>query len=102
MVQYNLESNLPEESKLVCTFTERLDTVNCAKIDKELFDKVRETKTPVIFNLEEIDYISSMFLAICLRLAKEVGLSNFSIINVRPNVKKVFKIAGFDKQIRIT
>ena len=37
-----------------------------------------------------------------IKVAKEVGLGNFSVINVHPNVKKVFKIAGFDKQISIT
>jgi len=33
-----------EEGKLVCTFKGRLDTVNCAKWEKELLDKVGSEK----------------------------------------------------------
>ena len=102
MVQYNLESDATNEPNLICAFTERLDTVNCLKIEDELFDKVRESKTPVVFNLQEVDYVASAFLRICLKVAKEVSPENFSVINVHPNVKRVFKIAGFDKQISIT
>lgn len=102
MVQYNLESDITNEAKLVCAFTERLDTTNCLKIEDELFNKVKESKAPVIFNLEGVDYVASSFLRMCIKVFKEVGPGNFSVINVQPNVKKVFKIAGFDKQIPIT
>ena len=102
MVQYNLESDITDEPTLICAFTERLDTARCLEIEEELFNKVRESKAPLVFNLQGVDYVASGFLRMCLRAAKEVGLGNFSVINVHPNVKKVFKIAGFDKQISIT
>jgi len=35
------------------------------------------------------------------QVAKEVDTENFSIINLHPNVKKVFMLAGLDKQINI-
>jgi len=102
MVNFNIEENITEEKNLVCTFGVRMDTTKCQEIEAELLNKVVETKIPVIFDLEEVDYVSSAFLRLCLRIAKEVGTGNFSIINVHPNVKKVFKIAGFDKQLTIT
>ncbi|MDP8298543.1 MAG: STAS domain-containing protein [Candidatus Tantalella remota] len=102
MVKYILESDITDESNLVCTFEERLDTANCQKIEDELFSKVEESKAPVVFNMRGIDYVASSFLRMCLRVAKEVGPGNLSVINVHPNVKKVFKIAGFDKQLSIT
>ena len=102
MVQFNLESDITNEPNLLCTFKERLDTANCQRVEEELFNKMRETKIPVIFDLHDVDYIASAFLRICLKATKEVGSGNFSVINVHPNVKKVFKIAGFDKQISIT
>jgi anti-anti-sigma factor len=101
MVRYYKESNITEEETLVCAFKEKLDTAHCADIEKELFDKVREEKIPVVFDLQEIDYIASSFLGMCIRIAKEVGPGNFSIINVKPNVKKVFKISGLDRQMTI-
>jgi len=52
--------------------------------------------------MQDVDYVASAFLRMCLKVVKEVGPRNFSVINVHPNVKKVFKIAGFDKQLSIT
>lgn len=101
MVQYNMESDITNEANLICAFKERLDTANCLKIEDELFTKVQESKVPVIFNLQDVDYVASGFLRLCLRVVKEVGPGNFSVINVHPNVKKVFKIAGFDREISI-
>ena len=92
MVQYNLESDTTDEPTLICVFTERLDTVNCQQIEEELFNKVQESKVPVTFNLRDVDYVASAFLRMCLKVAKEVGLGNFSVINVHPNVKKVWWI----------
>ena len=89
-------------STRICAFSEKLDTAKCLEIEDELFNKVQESKAPVVFNLQDVDYVASAFLRMCLRVVKEVGPGNLSIINVHPNVKKVFKIAGFDSQITIT
>jgi anti-sigma B factor antagonist len=102
MVQYNLEADITDVPKLICAFTERLDTANCQQIEEELYNKVQESKVPVIFNLQDVDYVASAFLRMCLKVAKEVGPGNFSVINVHPSVKKVFKIAGFDKELSIS
>ena len=102
MVRYEIENSLMEESRLVCNFTERMDTSNCQKIEEELYAKVCDTKIPVTFNLEGVDYVSSAFLRICLRVVKQTGPENFAAINATPTVKKVFKIAGFDKQLNIS
>jgi len=102
MVQYDMESNITDEPNLVCSFTEQMDTANCLKVEEEILNKVRESKVPVIFNMQDVDYVSSVFLGMCLKVSKEIGFPNFTVINVQPNVKKVFKIAGFDKQISIT
>lgn len=92
-----------EEGKLVCTFLDRLDTDNCMNFQKELFEKVMSSKNrPVVFNLKDADYVSSMFLGLCMRILKEVGRENFSLINVNPNVKKVFKISCLDKYFAIS
>ena len=101
MVNFNVEENITKDKTLLCSFSERMDTVNCQKIEDEVFDKVRELKMPVIFDLENVDYIASMFIRLCLWTAKEVELENFSIVNVHPNVKKVFMLAGLNNQLNI-
>ena len=92
---------IAKDDGLICSFTERLDTENCLKLEDELFGKVSGAKMPVVFDLGRIDYVSSMFLRICIRAFKECGGENFSLINMHPNIKKVFKISGLDKQITI-
>lgn len=96
MVEFDVKGK-----ELICSFSGRLDTVSCMKWEDELRGKVQESKVPVIFDLQGVDYIASSFLRICLRAAKEVKSEEFSLINVSPSVKKVFKIAGFDRQLTI-
>ena len=86
-----------KDEKLVCSFWEQLDTAYCLEYESELFKKIRESKMPIIFDLKKTNYVSSFFLRICLQVSKEKGGKNFSLINVCPSVKKVFKIAGFDQ-----
>ncbi|MCK4357159.1 MAG: STAS domain-containing protein [Candidatus Cloacimonetes bacterium] len=96
MVKFNKKKN-----SLVCSFTGRLDTQNCMQWQDELIAKVKELKFPVCFDLQGVNYIASSFLRVCLKVAKEVKSENLSLINLCPSIKKVFKIAGFDKQLNI-
>ena len=57
---------------------------------------------PVVFDLKNVDYISSAFLGICIMISKEVGRENFSIVNVNPAMKKVFKIAKLDTILNVS
>ena len=96
MVQFKLE-----DKKLICLFSKNMETENCVNCEGELFKKIRETKLPVVFDLTEVSYIASMFLSMCLMAAKEPDVETFILVNVQPNVKKVFKIAGIDKHLTI-
>jgi anti-anti-sigma factor len=87
-----------EDGNLICTFKGSLNTDTCLKSAEELSEKMSEFKgKKVIFDLKEVDYIASAFLRICQKFYKDVGAENFSVINVTPGVKKVFKVTGFDK-----
>ena len=90
-----------EDENLVCSFPQRLDTRYCLECEKELFEKIRESKMFVVFDLQRTNYISSAFLRICLQVSKEGGRENFLLTNVCSSVKKVFKIAGFDQIMNI-
>ena len=95
-----VETGIKDE-KFVCSFSGRLDTANCAKWEESLIEKIHEETVPIIFDLKKTDYVSSEFLRVCIRVAKDVGKDKFSIINVNPFVKKVLKIAGLDKILSI-
>ncbi|MGB2705998.1 MAG: STAS domain-containing protein [Candidatus Omnitrophota bacterium] len=90
-----------DNEKLICYFSEQMDTESCLKYQEEIYGKVRESKKPVIFDMQKVGYIASVFLAMCIQISKEVGSGNFTLRNVHPNVKKVFKIAKMDKLMNI-
>jgi anti-anti-sigma factor len=91
-----------KDGKLACSFLCNMTTEACAKCENELFEKIRAMKLPVVFDLSKVDYIASIFFGICLSIMKEPGIESFALINVKPNVKKVFKISGIDNLIPIT
>jgi anti-anti-sigma factor len=85
--------------KMLCKFSGRQDTTTCMEMEAKLSEVTGE-KLPVTFDLKEVEYVSSAFLRLCLRVAKEVGTEKFAVVNLNPSVKKVFKIAGFDKLVK--
>jgi anti-anti-sigma factor len=87
--------------KLTCYFEGSMDTDQCLKLEEEIEITVRGAKQSVVFNLEKVDYVASAFLRICIKIAKDIGVQKFSLTGVCPQVKKVFKIAGFDRFMTI-
>jgi len=96
MVHYE-ETN----GKLVCHFSHRLDSANCIKWEEGLYQKLSGIKMPVVFDLEQVNYIASAFLRICVKIAKDIGFNNLEIVHATSHVMKVFKISGLDKQLKI-
>jgi len=96
MYKYSLVDN-----KKVFTFVPKLDTVTCTNKENEMLHLLTGDNNNVIFDMTGVEYISSYFLRICTVIAKHIGNSKLKIINATPNVKKVFKIAGFDKILEI-
>jgi len=96
MINYN-----STEEKLVCIFSGKLDSAECQNWESELTEKVNEAENAVVFDMKDVVYIASSFLRICIQVPKLIGSENFSLINVSPHVRKVFKLAGFDKHLNI-
>ncbi|MCX5770108.1 MAG: STAS domain-containing protein [Candidatus Hydrogenedentes bacterium] len=90
-----------EPGKLVCTFNGRLDTVSCMGFQDLVCNRIEGSVLAIVFDLQGVDYVSSMFLRLCVLAGKAVGSGRFSIVHVNPPVKKVFKIAGFDQYMSI-
>jgi len=91
------------EGNLTCSFSERLDTSNCSEFQDKLYETIAASQEPkVVFDMQKVDYIASIFLGICIKVYKDKGAENFALVNVRPNVKKVFKITGMDKLLTIS
>ena len=89
------------DGKLICQFSHRLDSSNCVKWEDGLYEKIAQTKSPVVFDLEKVNYVASAFLRICIKVSKDIGKDNLKITHACSHVKKVFKISGLDKQLSI-
>ncbi len=92
---------------LSCRFSGQLDSAKCAEMEKDLFNKIGEVSEStddlrLVFDLGEVDFVTSAFLRLCLEAAKSVKKNDFSVVNKSPYVKKIFKIAGFDRAFNIS
>lgn len=88
---------LKEEGVLRCIFSGRIDTEAAVKIENELFDAVIKSKDPVIFDLKDVDYVSSAFLRICVKAARASHGTRITIINASRSVAEVYKQTGLDR-----
>jgi anti-anti-sigma factor len=83
-----------------------MDTLAVEKISEMIQFNIpqgEEMKTGnIIFDLQEVEYVSSSFIRICVSVAKEAGKGHFSIINCQPFVKKTFKISGLDEVLNVS
>ena len=101
-----------EEKKIKFLFSGRLDTDNSMVISEKITEKLNAIRPnedmsilieeKIIFDLQEVTYIASMFIRICLHTSKQLHSGNFCIINCDPFIKKTFKTAGLDELINVT
>jgi anti-anti-sigma factor len=98
------------EQIMYCAFTGHLSADHSPEISEALNKKISEIKGPsqgspesfkIVFDLENVDFVASSFIRICISAFKEVGHENFSVINTRPIIKKTFAIAGLTDEMDI-
>ena len=56
----------------------------------------------ICFDLQNVGFIASAFIRICLATSRRIDPVNFSIINASPMVKKTFMISGLDKALNVS
>ena len=84
---------------VICHLSGRLDTIVSQNVEPEINNCTDKEKN-LIFDFSQVEYISSTFLRICLMKFKELGGEKFWIRHPKPDVKKVFMIAGLDRLIK--
>jgi anti-anti-sigma factor len=75
--------------------------MNCAVLENEINEQMNGDITAVTFDMGGVDYISSTFLRIVIRLVKALGKEKFIISNVQPSVMKVFKKSNLAEIVTI-
>ena len=84
-----------------CIFPGNLDTLACGEVENEVYEQVRQTALPIVFDLKPVEFVASSFFTICLRVFKIVGPERLTIIHLQPLVKKLFSAVGLDQKIHI-
>ncbi len=70
-----------------------------AEIEDLLFE---DPQARLAFDLEGVDFVVSAFIRLCLMTARRVPKGNFTIVRCRPEVRKIFSVAGLDKLIELS
>jgi acetyl-CoA synthetase len=94
-----------ETETLVCRFSTDMDAKAVSNVTSLIRNKLNELvgadKTSetlkIIFDLEPVDYISSLFLRAALMTAKRVKHGSFSIVKANQHVKGVIVMTGFEQ-----
>ena len=87
---------IEQDTALVIRLSGRLDSTQSAAIAAPLAERIRQACKPVIFDMEEVSFVSSAFLRICILTAKSMEAGSLQVVNTSPMIKKVFKLAGLD------
>ena len=99
MVEFEMD---PAEALLVCRFDGRMDAAVNADaqnaVDAKLASLLPEhaDRLAVVFDVENVTFVSSAFLRICMTAAQRVGAGRFSVRGTNPTLKKIFLVAGLD------
>ena len=81
-----------EGSKLTLAPVGRVDTITAPELEAAVvLDGVEE----LVFDLAQVDYISSAGLRVLLSAQKKMAGKSMKIANSKPAVKEVFDITGF-------
>ena len=98
-----MEINVLEENGAkIVSISGRLDTVTSPELEKTVNPLIEVGKT-VIFDCENMEYISSAGLRVVLSTHKQCATScgRFIIRNLTAEVKSVFDMTGFSRLLNI-
>jgi stage II sporulation protein AA (anti-sigma F factor antagonist) len=86
-----------ENDVSVCSIRGRLDAVSAPELEKQLDQWFEQAGNKLIFDLAELEYVSSAGLRIFLTAAKRMKTCNgkLGMACLRKGVRDVFAISGF-------
>ena len=98
--------NYDQANKLL-TFeiTEEIDHCGVEKIKRRVDNEIeRYIPQNVIFDFDQVSFMDSAGIGMLIgryKVAKMLG-SNMELINVKPNIRKIFEMSGIPKIIKIS
>ena len=98
----NIEINISADGdKLIIRLFNRLDTSNAPIVEKKIIDAINENSSEeVVFDIENLEYISSAGLRIFIKVYKLTG-KKILILNASRDVYDIFETTGFAEMFEI-
>jgi len=92
-----------ENNTTIFSLSGRLDSNSAPQFEQQLRDFITTPTTHLVFDFNNLDYISSAGLRVVLNTAKayKSGQYLFSTCAMQEHVQEVFEISGFDSFITI-
>lgn len=91
----------PEGKKLTVAVSGRLDTTTAPQLEAE-FNSSLDNYDELVFDMKELEYVSSAGLRVILSAQKKMGTKGGMIIqNVNDEIMEVFDITGFSDILNI-
>jgi anti-anti-sigma factor len=92
-----------KENTTIIALAGRLDSNSAPQFEQQLQDFLVSPHTHLLFDFNNLDYISSAGLRIILNTAKayKSGRYHFVACSMQEHVQEVFEISGFDSFITI-
>lgn len=81
----------------------RLDATTSAQIESKVNSLTEDKKLKIIFNLQNVDYLSSAGMRVLLSVTKKLKSLNgkFIVCSLSDDVMDIIKMAGFNQIIQI-
>jgi len=103
------DSNYDRDTNtLSIVFSGRMDSARCMPMAPVVESRVTEyagsqadKPFKVVFDLQDVDFISSAFIRICMMVLAKVKTGNLAILNAGPFIKKTIKISGLENQLTV-
>lgn len=100
---------ISSENLLVFKFVGKMDYSICDNLSSYILNKLEDFSTDIIdksklkinFDLEEVSYVSSLFLRVCFVAIKHIPRGNFTVLNATPQVNDILKMSGLDRVAKI-
>ena len=87
--------NVKNDKEFTIALSGRLDTMTAPELEKEIKDNIEDVEL-LVFDLEELAYISSAGLRVILGAQKIMNKQGEMIVkNVNETVMEIFEITGF-------
>ena len=97
-----METRSSGEVRIV-TLVPRFDAYSAKEVEGEISSIIDSGEVKLVCDFSQTDYISSAGLRVLLKAAKKLQRlnGNIALCSLKPYVKEVFEIAGFDSFLPI-